>query len=76
VKGVTALEVAGRPGQSLREVQDDDAAVRLVFLGFLLRSARGVAIERQLEARLLALAFAPFAFLLLALPNLLDDERR
>jgi len=40
------------------------------------RAARGVAVDRDLEAGLRPILLAPLALLLLSLPNLLDDERR
>src|SRR5262245_58940893 len=54
-----------RHWQILREIQDDDAAVRLVFFR-LGRAAGRIAIERQLEARLVRLPLAPLALLFLA----------
>jgi hypothetical protein len=56
------------------EIHDDHAAVRVVLFGLRGPPPSRVAIERKLEARLNFLS--PLALLLLALPNLLDDERR
>lgn len=56
------------------EVHDDHAAIRVVLFGLRRTSPSRVAIERELEAGLVLLP--PLALLFLALPNLLDDERR
>lgn len=58
----------------LHQVEDDDAAIGIVLVGFG-RSAWGwVTVERELEPRLIALP--SLAILLFSLSNLLDDERR
>jgi hypothetical protein len=70
-----ASELGGRGG-SLRsaEIHDDHAAVRVVLFRLRGTAPSRIAIKRKLETRLVLLP--PLAFLLLALPNLLDDERR
>jgi hypothetical protein len=72
-RGKTGKSSFRRPSN---ELEDDDAAVGLVFffVAVAARQRRRVAVERQLEVGLVL--FASFALLLLALPNLLDDERR
>jgi hypothetical protein len=72
-----ASELGGRGSAgSLRsaEIHDDHAAVRVVLFRLRGTAPSRIAIKRKLETRLVLLP--PLAFLLLALPNLLDDERR
>ena len=64
-------DLVGRLGK----VEDDDPAVRIVFLHVRPAGRRWVAIfERKLQTRLAV--FPPGTLFLLALPNLFDDERR
>lgn len=56
------------------EIHDDHAAVRVVLFRLRGTAPSRIAIQRKLETRLVLLP--PLALLLLALPNLLDDERR
>jgi hypothetical protein len=60
----------------LDQVQDDDATVGLVVFWLRGPARRRVAVDRDFQARLVAVALTPLALFLFALPNLLDDERR
>ncbi|MEZ4298892.1 MAG: hypothetical protein R3B70_28340 [Polyangiaceae bacterium] len=61
-------------GGESAKIEDDDASVGIVFVLIGSGAAERKPFKRQLEARLSL--FTTFAFLLLALPDLLDDEGR
>jgi hypothetical protein len=74
-KHALGFGVARDPIENLGEIEDDDSAVRVVFLHVRPACRRWIAVvEGKLQPRLAV--FPPGTLFLLALPNLFDDERR